>query len=414
MKSTSFELEAVRYAPLQSHEVDELLGRVAALHPSPPFSLPSPGDSMLMRGLSDQARRQNYAVAASLLLPNTEAIRRYKEEKRPAWLAEVRRRLEAAHWLLCLEQNQLALAIRVENRGTVPATSLLLRLCGRAGAVLCLPPEFSRVPGPGPENVVLRLPSPPAPPKPNESLLEAMATYHRAFMEPETTRARRDDPRAFYWRRHHSGLGHYWETGCAEFQHQDVPEDIALRLAVGPEAAQHGRCAIECIVQAANQPEPLTSTLPVQVLWREGNTMNRLRQLFAGSGFLEASQKGHELDSLQEEGDLPPACCWVYLPRCFTRSRRVPVNPPRPHKALILLGLPVRDRVRVPQKVPRVRCVPCLTSAQPPLAHQASPLAAHVGLAYQILAAARHRVPGALQADQTGGAEGVSGAILTR
>jgi hypothetical protein len=90
---------------------------------------------------------------------------------------------------------------------------------------------------------------------------------------------------------------------CSEFQHQDVPESVQIRLVIGPEAAPHDRCAIQCIVQAANQPEPLTETLSVQVTWREGDTAERLREMFHPHGFVEFCKVDHELDWLPDWGD---------------------------------------------------------------------------------------------------------------
>lgn len=206
------QIEAVHYPPLQSSEVDELLGRVAALHPSPEFSLPSVGDPMLLHGLSDAARQQNYRAAAYLLLPDTKAIRRYEEVERPTWLGKVRERLEHAHWLLSLEHNQIALAIQLENRGSVPARSLLVRLQARGRAMLCLPPGVSKVPGPGLDELLLRLPAPPTPPKPRSSFLEDLSglnLFHRTDGIPEPEMRR--DPRALYWRSEHKGLRQDWE-----------------------------------------------------------------------------------------------------------------------------------------------------------------------------------------------------------
>ena len=290
------QIEAVHYPPLQSSEVDELLGRVAALHPSPEFSLPSVGDPMLLHGLSDAARQQNYRAAAYLLLPDTKAIRRYEEVERPTWLGKVRERLEHAHWLLSLEHNQIALAIQLENRGSVPARSLLVRLQARGRAMLCLPPGVSKVPGPGLDELLLRLPAPPTPPKPRSSFLEDLSglnLFHRTDGIPEPEMRR--DPRALYWRSEHKGLRQDWEIECSEFQHQDVPKGVAFRLVIGPGAARHGNCAVECTVQAGNQPEPRTARLPVHIVWTEGDTIERIERMFSDPGSVKFDKEGHKI-----------------------------------------------------------------------------------------------------------------------
>ena len=237
-------------------------------------------------------------------LPDTKAIRRYEEVERPTWLGKVRERLEHAHWLLSLEHNQIALAIQLENRGRVPAQGACWCACRRAQAMLCAP-GVSKVPGPGLDELLLRLPAPPTPPKPRSSFLEDLSglnLFHRTDGIPEPKMRR--DPRALYWRSEHKGLRQDWEIECSEFQHQDVPKGVAFRLVIGPGAARHGNCAVECTVQAGNQPEPRTARLPVHIVWTEGDTIERIERMFSDPGSVKFDKEGHESDSLQTDARL--------------------------------------------------------------------------------------------------------------
>lgn len=296
------EVEAFRYTPLEPWQVDQLAAGIEARHPAahqfaqPEFEpLPRGLDKVTVLGMRQMQVWNQKMLLEHGLVPSPEAITKYCEQDRPKWLEKIKCQLREAHWLLSLEHNQVAFGIRLVNAGTVPASSVMLRISGRGGSFMCLPPNECSVPASGRHNLVLRLPSPPPAPKPGLSGLAASLVGLNEFrVLPPQRPERQRDPHRFYWGHMHNGLAQHWEQECAEFRHQDQPQDVWLRLILGADAAIQGRCAVECVVQASNQAEPLSVTLPVMVNWHEGDTMQRVTELFRDATSVEFCDEGYE------------------------------------------------------------------------------------------------------------------------
>jgi hypothetical protein len=155
-------IEAVRYAPLATEDLEALLKLVCRYYPMvSDFSRPSNSVNSKADIAKGVISPSSVGVRYGWRRPSKEAIRAYTEEAYPAWLREVRGWLEALPQWLQARTLFTDISFLLSNTGTRPAKEVLLTFKGEGGVLL-------EEPRPTRDQSNVRLRKPPGPPAPPE------------------------------------------------------------------------------------------------------------------------------------------------------------------------------------------------------------------------------------------------------
>jgi hypothetical protein len=270
-------IEVVRYRSLTKGEIDEFIAQAKSWYPMV-TEWKKPGRSGTTGSmLSIVEMIHQYEI------PTDSEIQKYQEQQYPSWIEKLRSFLESLSTKLEVQHRHSTVLISIQNTDSFPAEhafaefraseNLLLRMDSQAREFL-------------PDHPL----KPPRAPKPPEgkwvqfgNLLSTFASTRSISANipvfPSLTVPKPRDRNAFYWV---TGKGSQYSPllslECEEFRHQLGPKMFDITIAVTPkERAEKG--VLICRFGAKNLPQPTECHIPVNIIYSEGDTMEKVKNL---------------------------------------------------------------------------------------------------------------------------------------
>lgn len=215
--------------------------------------------------------------------PRETEIKKYSEERYPAWVREVKHFFQELSSNLENPTRTISFYILLENIGSIPAENFVIEFQALGGLYINLPKSDDD----GENKDIISFPKPPiAPSGAWVSYQKASITAIERSLFPNNfdfaslTRNinNEKDKHAFYWKdRRPPMIKKDWICECAEFRHLVQPEQFEIGLVVPPSMkGENG--ALKCLITAKNLPEPVEYILPVIINYEKGETFEKAKQ----------------------------------------------------------------------------------------------------------------------------------------
>ena len=259
------QMECKIYEPLGDEDIEELID---LLKRRSPIATDFGGKG---KSISPTTAGINALVASvSTNPPSSIAIADYREREYPDWIDSCRRVLSNLHKALQREVGQPQIRFAIENRGTRPGRDTLIEFLAQGRFKLAPPEDDLPDECYEEEDIKLRLPRPPKPPR-GRSVMEMLANitsldYSNALMSSLLTDSDpQRDPNAFYYKPEvPTEPVNVISLTCDQWRHGLGDEMFVVEICGDP-SSDEVRGKLECVVQADNISDPVRKHVGVRI-----------------------------------------------------------------------------------------------------------------------------------------------------
>ena len=283
------EAECKVYAPLDDHEIQELLDLLRKRFPiATDF-----GDKKRSNRPRTIDSGVSQAAFSTWLAPRVfpasdREIANYKDREYPNWVDTCTRVLSNLHKALQREEGLPRARFAIKNIGTRPGRDTLVEFGARGNFKLAPPPDDFPDWYWGEKTITLRLPPSPRPPQ-GTSIQDALENmkmvldYPRAAhtglpVSPESQR----DPNAFYYKpRFPFDPVDTIRLSCDQWRHGLDDEEFTIEICAHPDS-QEVTGYVDCVVQAENLSRPVRTGVQIRINVVKMNTTEYAYRLIRG------------------------------------------------------------------------------------------------------------------------------------
>ena len=218
-----------------------------------------------------------------------ERVERYQSTQYPEWLAKCETVLGNLHLALQRREGWPVVAFQVTNEGSRPGRDVLVEVQARGNLQIRPPlPERLRSAEDDDEEVTMRFPEPPEPPRRHlvADVLRGFGTLGDLGLHlppatalPPGASEQRRNPNAFYYKPNRPyEPTDYVGLECEQWRHGTGAKDFTVELSWEPGSSEV-RGALECSIHAENLSSPVKKTLPVKIAIDEASAGDFLGDL---------------------------------------------------------------------------------------------------------------------------------------
>ena len=269
----TLEVERVTFQPLAERTINELVAEVITLCPMPRTFGMSGTQLLYHQTIAISGRfGQQYQP------PTAEEIEQYREEH-AAWENQVREFFVGLPTRSNRRYATSEVKFRLQNNGSVPATSALVKITAHGGALIR--PSRKQTTASR-----LKIPVPPRAPFGHFDDGRSTPFFGISDLNPirslDLTSVNRShqlgrDRNVFYWKEKTAKPTNFLSLECAELRHQTDPELVNVTVSLPHSANSDGSITLK--FSAANLPIPSTLVLPVMAVDNVGDTKRLALQL---------------------------------------------------------------------------------------------------------------------------------------